>query len=79
MKRYLGVRISWECISLYDKNTTELYNRYLLLIYILMPSRYITEKDNRRKKKHIVRTPCAHYGKEMAMEDDNVYLEVNPL
>ena len=46
---------------------------------ILMPSRYITEKDNRIKKKHIVRTPCAHYGKEMAMEDDNVYLEVNPL
>jgi hypothetical protein len=44
-----------------------------------MPSGYITEKDNRRKKKHIVRTPCVHYGKEMAMEDDNVYLEVNPL
>ena len=79
MKRYLGVRISWECISLYGKNTTELYNRYLLLIYILMPSGYTTEKDNRRKKKNIVRTSCVHYGKEMAMEDDNVYLEVNPL
>jgi hypothetical protein len=44
-----------------------------------MPSWYIMKKDNRRKKKHIVRIPCAHYGKERAMEDDNVYLEVNTL
>jgi phage FluMu protein Com len=30
------------------------------------------------KKKHINRTLCAHCGKEMAREENKVYLEVRP-